>query len=228
MTVQRLLRQCLKKIGVVDRNTEPEAVEYEDALESVNSMLKSWATQGLVVHHVVTENFPLVVGQGSYTIGSTGNFNTSRPNRIVGGYTRDDSSVDEHLYIIDRDKYNRIPDKTVRAQPCALYYYPTFPLGIIYFDTVPDDTYTLFIDSLKPLAELTLDADLTLPPEYEEAIIYNGAIRLAPDYNRPVPPEVAVIADSSFKALSIQPVPEAQFDGIPGRRPEKYNIYSGY
>lgn len=218
----------MKKIGVVNIGSDMGAVHYEDALESINSMLKSWATQGLIVHHVVTENFPLVAGQGSYTIGTSGDFNTSRPNRIVGGYIRDDSNVDEPLYIIGRDKYNRIPDKTIQAQPCALYYYLTYPLGVIYFDTVPDDTYTLFIDSLKPLTELVLDAELNLPPEYEEAIIYNGAIRLAPDYNRDVPTEVAAIALSSYNALSIQPVPEAQFNGIPGRRPEKYNIYSGY
>lgn len=228
MIVQRLLRQCMKKIGVVDINNEPSPAEYEDALETINAMLKSWATQGLIVHHVVTENFPLVVGQGSYTIGTSGNFNTSRPNRIVGGYTRDDSNVDEQLYIIDRDKYNRIPDKTIQAQPCALYYYPAYPLGTIYFDTVPDDTYTLFIDSLKPLTELVLDAELNLPPEYEEAIIYNGAARLAPDYNRPAPAEVIGLAISSLATLSIQPVPEAQFDGIPGKRQDKYNIYSGY
>lgn len=228
MIVQRILRQCMKKIGVVNIGSDMGAVHYEDALESINSMLKSWATQGLIVHHVVTENFPLVAGQGSYTIGTSGDFNTSRPNRIVGGYIRDDSNVDEPLYIIGRDKYNRIPDKTIQAQPCALYYYLTYPLGVIYFDTVPDDTYTLFIDSLKPLTELVLDAELNLPPEYEEAIIYNGAIRLAPDYNRDVPTEVAAIALSSYNALSIQPVPEAQFNGIPGRRPEKYNIYSGY
>lgn len=227
MRVQRLLRQAIKKTGAGEIENDPSPAEFTDALESANMMLNSWTAHGLITHHIVTENFPLVIGTGSYTIGTGGVFNTSRPNRIAGGYTRDSSNNDYPLTIIDRDRYNSIVNKDVQSQPCELYYYPMFPLGVIYFDYLPDQAYTLFIDSLKPLSELTLEADLNLPPEYEEAILYNLAERLCPDYNRTVPPLVAALAQSSYNVLSIQPVPVAKFEGIPGNRGGRYNINSG-
>lgn len=227
MVVQELLKAAIRKTGAADLRSEPEPEEYQNALDAINGMLKSWAVRGLVTYHIVSENFSLVAGQSSYTIGATGNFNTSRPNQLVGGFIRDSNGTDYPFLIIDREKYNSIPVKTLSARPEELYFYPTFPLAIIYTDTAPDQVYTLYLDSLKPLTELTLEAELNLPPEYEEPLIYNTAIRLCPDYHVEPSRVVVTIAAESLKALSIQPVPESNLQGTPGNQPQRYNIYSG-
>lgn len=230
MTTMRLLRGMLKAIGVVDIGNDPDPAEYEDALESVNSLLELWAAEGLILYHVVTSSLAMVVGQASYTIGSGGDFNIGRPNKIVGGYTRDSASIDAVMQTIDRDQYNRQTNKSASGRPSKMYYYPAYPLGTLYFDCKPDKAYTLFLDALLPLTALTLGGDVDMPPEYKEALKWNGAQRLAPDYSVPVSDIVARLARDTYNALTVQPVPMATFaDGVPGtRRPGwNYNINAG-
>lgn len=225
MNVNRLLRSAIKAASSVDSHTTIDPTEYEDALESCNMMLKLWATQGVIIHHVITEQFNLVVGQASYTIGDTANFNTSRPNQITGGFVRV-SDTDYPIQIIDRDRYNSLR-KTDTGIPQYLYYYPTYPIATIYLYKVPDETYLMSIDSIKPLTELVLDADLNLPPEYEEAIKWNLAVRLAPDYKTTPRQDVVMMAKQSYNALSIQPIPAAFCNDAPGIRADRYSIYAG-
>jgi hypothetical protein len=51
------------------------------------------------------------------------------------------------------------------------------------------------------LGSLTLNGTVSLPAGYEDAIIYNAAIRLAPEYGRSVTQEVALIANDSKAAI---------------------------
>lgn len=222
MNVTRLLRTAIKAASSVDISDTIDPAEYEDALESVNMMLALWATKGLVVYHVVTEQLALVAGQESYTIGTGGNFNTTRPNRLIGGFIRDSNNTDSPIEIVSRDRYNSLSNKETEGIPRYLYYYPAYPLGTIYVYFSPLENYTLSLDSLKPLTALTLDTTLALPPEYEEAIKWNLAVRLAPDYKTTPRADVVALAEESYKALSVQPVPEAVCDGAPGLR-----IYNG-
>ena len=218
MKVRQLLRAAMRVIGVAEG---AGAQAYADALESCNSMLKLWAVKGRITHHVVTETFALTVGQKSYTIGTGGNFDTSRPTEIVGGFTRDTNNVDLELCLVAREQYNLVTNKTVRARPRSIYYNPTYPLAVVHFQPVPDIAYTLSLDSVKPLNEfISLDSDVTLPPEYEEAIKYNLAARLAPENGVPLTIEVVNLAGNAFNSLPRQPVPAAQFDCIARR----YNI----
>lgn len=225
--VQRLLRAALKSLGVVDSHDAIDPVEYDDALESCNMMLKLCATKGLIVHHVITESFALAAGPSAYTIGPGGALDTSRPNRLAAAYLRDTNGTDYPLELISRDDWNRIPRKGVDGVPTSVYINPTFPLATLNLDYAPTAAYTLFLDSLKPLAELALENSLNLPPEYEEAIKYNLAVRLAPDYRVQAPPEVVALADNAYKALTIQPVPAATFDGVPGVSSRRDTIYNG-
>lgn len=222
MDVTRLIRSAIKAASSVDTHSTIDPAEYEDALESANMMLALWATQGLVVHHVITEQLTLVAGQASYTIGSSGNFNTSRPSRLVGGFIRDSNDTDSTIEIIDRERYNLLSNKDTEGIPKYLYMNPVYPLATIYVYFVPDAAYTLSLDSLKPLTALTLDTELNMPPEYQEAIKWNLAVRLAADYKTSPRNDVVALAEESMKALSIQPIPAAFCDGVPGVR-----IYTG-
>jgi len=216
MIVSRLLRSAIKAASSVDNYDTIDPAEYTDALESCNMMLALWATKGLVVHHTITEQLSLIANQGSYTIGADGNFDTSRPNRLVGGFVRDSNNNDYPISIIDREEYNGLTNKNTTGIPRKLYIYPAFPLSTIYVYYVPDVNYTLSLDSLKPITVLELDSTLNLPPEYEEAIKWNLAVRLAPDYKQAPRPDVIELADNAYKALSTQPIPLAYCEGVPG------------
>jgi hypothetical protein len=69
-----------------------------------------------------------------------------------------------------------------------------FPLATIRLYPVPDQNYTLFIQSEKELAQFTLDQVVSLPAGWERALIYNLAIELAPEYGQEVNQAVFSIA----------------------------------
>ena len=107
-------------------------------------------------------------------------------------------------------------NKTIAGIPYLLYYYPSYPSATVHLYAVPSDTYTLSLDSLKPITALVLDTDMNMPPEYEEAIKWNLAVRLAPDYKATPRPDVVQLARTSYAALSIQPIPMAFCPDAPG------------
>lgn len=58
--------------------------------------------------------------------------------------------------------------------------------------------------------------NISIPTEAEEAVAYNLAIRLAPEYGRSVSQEVATIADDGYRALLNDAIPTPRSDtGLP-------------
>lgn len=225
-TSGQLIRSAYANLGVLDIEGDLSPAQYEQGRQSLNAMLGSWGRKRLTVNGIVSESFPLVVGQATYTIGSGGSFNTAWPFSINDAFIRDASGIDYPVRVITREQYNSISVKTVDGRPEYLYYDPQHPVGVVRLYFVPDATDTLFIDSQKVITSFAdIDTAITLPPEYEEAISYNLSIRLAPMVNVPVSKEVAMIATTSFGVINAQPVQPAKFDGAFGTR-GVYNIYS--
>lgn len=200
-TAHDLIRGAMRLIGAVDPGEELTASEASDGLEMLNEMLESWSNESLSVYQILQENFALSSGTASYTIGSGGTFNTTRPLDVLSGFIRD-SGTDYPLRILTREEYNQIQVKTTQYQPEYLYYEPSVATGRIYLYGVPAKAYAvtdgLYIDSRKQLQSFTaLTTSIVLPVGYKRAIRYNLALEIAPEYNRPVPEAVVAIARES-------------------------------
>ncbi len=152
------------------------------ALLDLNNMIALWSAAGLMVPYLTKENFSLVQGTASYTIGSGGDFDTVRPMKIEDAMIRDSSSVDSPVDVrLTLKEYNLVRDKTVQDRPDRLYYDPQYSLGVIYMDPVPDAAHTLFLYSRKPLTAFSLiSSTMDLPGEYAKALEFNLALDLAP------------------------------------------------
>ena len=106
------------------------------------------------------------------------------------------------LRIRTADEYNDISDKELQSEPDYLYYDPQNPLGHIYLYPVPDEADILHTDSWKPMSSFaSLTTTVSFPPGYEEMFKYNLARRLAPDYNRQLPPDVRELAEETLAAV---------------------------
>ena len=145
--------------------------------------------------------FALTGGVQSYTIGTSGTFNTDRPLKIESASISVSSSgaVEYPLRILNLTEWNLILEKGTSSNiPTDLYVDNDYPLATINLYPKPSTAYYLILYSLKPLTSIsTLDSSVSFPPGYEEAIIYNGAIRLAPEYGKQVSEAVALIAQES-------------------------------
>lgn len=196
----------------------PTTPERTDALVTLNDLLAVSSADRILVFEVTEENFPLVVGTAVYTMGSAGDFNTVRPAKISAAYVRDSDNFD---YPIDPTmaltEFNRITDKGTKARPERLYYAPEFPLGKVHFDVPPDEAYTFFVFSWKPLISFA-DLDTTtivIPAEYIKFLKYHLAIDLSPELSvqlDPIAVQQAIAARETIKNLNAPVVAPARFE----------------
>ena len=210
MTVGELLKSSLRLIGAIATGETPSNDEMKDALAALNLMLDGWSIKRGMIYVTTLENFSLVVGTASYTIGSSGTFNTTKPVKVLSAYTRDSDGNDYPLDVYtERERYNEHIDKTLSSRPEELLFVPSHVLAYLYAYPVPDEAYTLYIESLKPLSSLSgYTTEISLPDGYENALIYNLAIRLAPEFGTTASPEVVAIAVDSMNDLRVINSPE--------------------
>ena len=233
MLVSDIIHSALRKIGAVSAGEVVEPDEQQDALEALQVMLRSWSAEKLNVFSSVHEDFTLVAGTEEYTWGVGGTINTLRPNQVTGVSIVDSSGVTHPVSIIDESKYRLISTKDTSSRPYNLFPRYTYPYVIITLYPVPPDAETLKLESLKPFTESSsfssVSDTLAIPTHYEEPIIYNLAVRCAPEYGKAIPASVAAIALDSYNRLTTRNAGnQVESIGIdlPVRSSGKYSINS--
>jgi hypothetical protein len=232
VTGRELVTAALRLLGVVAPGESLAASEATDGLSSINRMLSSWSTEGLLIYAVTREEFSLVAGTQSYTMGTGATFSTTRPVKINRAMIEVQSSptVEYELRILTPEEWAFIPAKDQSSDiPTSLYPEGTYPNETLNLYPKPSAAHKLVLYSQKPLTQIsTLDTSISLPPGYEEALVYNGAIRLAPEYGRMLSTEVVAIAGESKSNLKRQnhrprflQVDAALTGGLP------FNIHTG-
>lgn len=111
-----------------------------------------------------------------------------------------------------------------------IYLEGTSPLNTIDVWPVPNVQSALVLYSQKPMSNFISANDVVeLPPGYEDAIVYNLALRLAPSYGKQVSAEVAASAQETKANISrnnIRPsLMVSDAFGLTNRK--RFNIYSG-
>lgn len=228
-----LINLALKQSGVLGVGQTASAEDTQDAFKIMNMMLAQWQTDRFLVYHLVT-NSTVCTGQESYTIGIGGDFNIPRPDRISSAFVRltgqtAPNQVDYPLTLLQaREDYNRIAVKQQGAMPTALFYDSGYPLGNLYPWSVPDDQFSLYVTTYAQLQKFATVAEvINMPPQYEEAIMWNLAGRLRPMYGMQPDPTINGLARASLNSLagSNAQIPTMTLDPIIASR-GKYNVYS--
>jgi len=226
-TARDVVKRSLQKIGVLVKSEAPSADEASDGLNALNNMLGSWTNDGLLIVSRAWETFTLAGGTALYTMSVGLTFNTPRPVKILSAYIRI-GTIDHPLSIIGDEEYNRISFKALRGIPQFLSYDNAFPTDNLRLYPVPAAAYPLFILSEKPITQLTtLDSDVNLPDGWEEAMIYNLAMRLAPEYGQQIDPVIADIARKALGAIRINTARNRPIDAYPAGGQVR-NIFSGW
>lgn len=188
-TATEIITRALRAARAIGRDQVAGAEDSADGLVALNALLDLWWNESLAVFHILRENFPLVAGQASRTIGTGGNFNTTRPLKLVDGCMVKRGNIETPVKVLpDRALYDGIQDKTVQGMPYCLYYDATYPLGTIYFYFVPDQADTIYLNSLARLQSIAaLNTQIALPPGYEMLLVNGLAIDRAPEYGMEAP-----------------------------------------
>ena len=195
MTGRDLVEAVLRKLGALAAGESASGAEASQGLEEMNRMLSSWSTNDLTIYQVVTESHTLVANTAAYTMGVGGDINTSRPIEIQKAWIRDSTGgepIDYPIQLLSVDQWARIGAKSVTTTyPNSLFDDGGNPLRTLTLYPVPSANHSLYLMSLKPLSSIaTLSTTIAFPPGYEDAMVYNGALRLASEYGKIVTPTV--------------------------------------
>lgn len=201
MTVQELINAAMRSIGELASGETPTTEESNDAFATLNNLIASWSDEGVMIPQLAVISHTLT-GAASYTIGTGGDINTTRPLAVKAAAVEGGNGLSRGLRLIDAAEYAAIPDKS-RAGALAevLYYNPTYPLGTIYLWPKPSGA-TLRLHLYRPLTAFTaLNQTIDLPPGYERALRFGLALELAPEFGRD-PNIVAAHAAQAKAALA--------------------------
>jgi hypothetical protein len=188
VTGNQTIASALRLIGAISAGETPTSQEATDALFVCNQMLDSWNAEGLMIYAILRTTFTLVVNQQVYTLGIGGNVSIQRPARIervsIIQQPLATQPLELPMAVLTYDQWQQIPVKnTPTSLPQAVYPDMAFPLINLNFWGVPTAPQQIALYTWTPLPQFNaLTADLELPPGYAEAIRWNLALRLGPEW----------------------------------------------
>lgn len=172
-------------------------------------------------------------GSPSYTVGIGGDVNIPRPDKIEAAFVRlvnGPMPVDYPLALLEaREDYNKIALKNLATFPQIAFYDAAYPLANLYIWPAPSaEQYEIHITAKTQLAGFTdLKSDMRMPPEYQEALLYNLAARLRVMYQLPPDPGVTALALTSLNVIRNANAQVPRLSITPTlTRGSLYNIYA--
>lgn len=223
-TALDIITKALQKNGVLVKSETPDADEADDALSTLNAMVSAWSNDSMFIYARTEDNFSLTPGIATYSIGPSQTFNTVRPVDLISAYVRRDT-FDYGLEEITDENYYAITDKATTGIPRFINYTNGFPTATVRIWPSPDTTYILYLLTEKELSSFTLNQVVSLPPGWEQALIYNLSVLLAPEYGQPPDPSVIEIAERSMGSIKRAIMKNRTMDwkAKPGRKATIYN-----
>jgi hypothetical protein len=181
-----IAQDALRKLGVVAQDEAPTADELQTAMRQLDRMLKAWQSRGFMLWTVTSMTVPLTTA-ASYVL--------SPPRPVALQSVRlKRGGIEMPMVELNREEYDRLPQKASTGTPTQWYYDRQRETGTIYVWPVlaVAGGETLEITYVRELADVVPSAEVDVPGEWWDAVIYNLAARLADDYSVEVPNVIAL------------------------------------
>jgi hypothetical protein len=190
--------------------------EARDGKLILDSMIDSWNASRMMIHQISRSLYSLVVSTATYTLGTGGDFNATRPARIEqAGLVLAGTSPakEEKLDIYDHGEWAGVTLKTQEGKPTVLYNDHASPLATLSFWKVPDEAHQVALYTWAPLSTFAdLTTTIQLPPGYQDAIRYTLALKLAIEWGLPRKADVAEEARQAMAKVQSQNITQMDMD----------------
>ena len=197
-TANDMIREALLAIRVIQENEGVPAGAAADCLNSLNMMIDSWNTEGLMTFcdQVQQLAYPAQVPAAGtayqLTVGVGGQFNCQRPDSLIRTWVLQAGAQGNILpqWLVTQGEFDAIRQKpSSGSYPTYVWYDPQSPLGILNLWPNPNQAPGGYIQVIRFRTFLAAFSALTssvtgLPPGYTEAIVMNLAGRIAPKFGR--------------------------------------------
>lgn len=230
-TADDLIKSALRRLGVLASGETYTAQEGLDCLAVLNAMLDRWRTWRLTIYAQSRNVYTLTANTAAYTIGPGGTFSQPRPlwfdfiNVIPVG-----SSLEYPLHIYLPGEWERETDKTqTSTYPDSVHVGTGYSFTTLTFYPVPTTACRVVIYAPEPGLTVvgSLGTAISAPPGYWEALRYNLAVRLAPEFGKAVDGLLMKEAAESLadikrvnKNMDVLEMPAS----LPGVYPGRYDI----
>jgi hypothetical protein len=192
-----ILYPALRKAAItLGPQRTPSPAQYQDAIEELNRLVGSLSCDRLFIYSKFDALFPLT-GAMTYTIGASADpnivpdFDAPRPQGIeAANVVSPDGAIRYPLAIATDLQWAKIGfPNSPGTIPELLYNDRGSPLSNLFLwgQPVPGYSLELFYWQLVPQFS-SPDDQVLLPPGYEDALVLNLAVRLAPHFQRLIDP----------------------------------------
>lgn len=229
-----LLYPALRKAGVtLGPGRGPSVAQLDDALGELNRLMSSLHCDPLFIYSQTLISYLLTGGQAAYTIGIANSGQppadilAQRPIEISAANIVDAGFRSPLAIATAADWANRWTD-TATGYPSAIYNDAAAPLSTLTLWPTPSASFLLELNVWHEVpAFLTSNDVVNLPSGYEDALVLNLAIRLCPQFQKPIDSNLRADARESLaRVLSLNaPQPVLHVGDIGACGGSGYNIY---
>ena len=233
MTWLDLIKSSLRMIQQLGPGRTAGAAELVDAQLVLNSTIDALNADRLNIYTISQATYSLTGGKQQYTIGSGGDFNATRPQKIDAANLILTGNLRQPLKLLTDQQYASIKLLTVQSTlPLYLYNDGNFPLSTLNLWPVPTNALQLELWTWQLLTAVTdTSQTVSLPPGYTDFLRTRLAVRLAAEWGKPLRPDVVELArqaEANVQRANL-PMPVMKCDGavLGNRRGGAFNWLTG-
>jgi hypothetical protein len=200
-TVRDIISDACQLVGILGQGEAQTDADAQLCLREANRMLGTWSNNRSLVFEIRDRTLALTSGTGAYSSALLG----ARPIKIENQSIYDSNGVQYPLTQVGVDVWTSIAYPASPGIPYWLYIAPGYPATVYNLFPVPIGGLTLHLYAWEQLtAFASLNTTIALPPGYEDALVYNLAVRFAPIFKKEA--QASVIATAGETKLMIETV----------------------
>lgn len=192
-TVRAIIVDALSEIGVMQPGESLTAADGAIGLLRFQHQLDAWAADGLTLSRQLRTTFTLPAGTSTVSVGTGQTVNITRPmflNSVSYVVPASSPGVEVPIGILDEDAYASITIKDLSSSyPLQCFYQTNISdaYGSLFFWPVVSGDVTIALYTPQAVdVPASLDTVMVGPAGYQEAFMYQLALRLCGPYGKVV------------------------------------------
>lgn len=199
-----ICEEALRKIDVLGEAETASGDMADIARRNLERMLRAWQNKGLVDWVNASQQVTLTTAN-SYVL-------ATRAQNIANVNFKQ-SGRETPMIRMTRQEYDELPNKDAKGTPTQWYYDKSPTAGTLYIwpSLAVAAGQTLQVTYASPFAEIDLTATAQIPPEWEDAVVYQLGKRLADDYQVNLSPSFMMTAQEALDDALAADRPDSVF-----------------
>lgn len=192
-TFTDIASDALTDIGMLGIGQAASPEQIAQAMRFANRMIAKWNTQRLMLYWVGQFPYVLTAFQQDYTLGPTGGIAAPRPVFVESAQIQGPGSKQSlPLSLLDKSKWGAIRDKGATCSlpdglPQDVWIEYSYPNLAFHLWTIPSNACSIILAAWQQLQQFATPFDqINFPDGYEECLVKNLAVALAPAYDQAV------------------------------------------